>query len=214
MSFGMWHEPRGCLSNFFVRPASSLVATGRSGSLSRQSRGIDPRVEFRRGEVVQIKLSREMLCSSRVRQVCWGTFCVASRVSSTISNFKRESGISLQTLQREEASSHDDGGTSWFSQVVAVFSSYDRELREPLMLPQGCPISIRVARGSWGLLSSHCTANKPHLGFCLENPCSSPMATGISVLHSRFTRGVRPRLEWKQRILLSFPIAMGVSWSP
>ena len=38
---------------------------------------------------------------------------------NTISNFKRESGISLQTLQREEASSHDDGGTSWFSQVAA-----------------------------------------------------------------------------------------------
>ena len=144
----MWHEPRGCPSNFFVRPASSLVATGRSGSLSRQSRGIDPRVEFRRGEVVQIKLSREMLCSSRVRQVCWGTFCVASRVSSTISNFKRESGISLQTLQREEASSHDDGGTSWFSQVVVGFSSYDRELREPLVLPQGCPISIQVLGGA------------------------------------------------------------------
>ena len=206
MSFGMWHEPRGCFSNFFVRPASSF--------LSRQSRGIDPHVEIRRGEGVQIKWSWEMRCSSRVRLVCCGAFWVASRVSSTISNFKRESGISLQTLQREEASSHDDGGTSWFSQVAAGFSSYDGELREPLVLPQGCPISIRVARGSWGLLSSHCTANKPHLGFCLENLCSSPMATGISVLHSRFTLGVRPRLEWKQRIPLSCPIAMGISWSP
>ena len=45
---------------------------------------------------------------------CWGNFGVASRVSSTISNFKRERGISLDTLQWEEASSHDDGGTSWF----------------------------------------------------------------------------------------------------
>ena len=35
-------------------------------------------------------------------------------MSSTISNFKRERGISLDTLQWEEASSHDDGGTSWF----------------------------------------------------------------------------------------------------
>lgn len=46
--------------------------------------------------------------------VCQGTFWVASRVASTVSNFKREHGISLEMLQREGASSHDDGGTSWF----------------------------------------------------------------------------------------------------
>ena len=33
---------------------------------------------------------------------------------STVSNFKREHGISLETLQWERASSGDDGGTSWF----------------------------------------------------------------------------------------------------
>ena len=38
-----------------------------------------------------------------------------------------------------------------FTRVVAGFSSYDRELREPLVLAQGSPISIRVARGSWGI---------------------------------------------------------------
>ena len=94
------------------------------------------------------------------------------------------------------------------SQVAVGFSSYDGELREPLVLPQGRPISIRVARGNWGLLSSHCRENRPHLGFC-----SSPKATGILVLHSRFTRAVRPRLEWKQRIPLSSPVATGISWS-
>ena len=70
-----------------------------------------------------------------------------------------------------------------FSRVAAGFSSCEGELREPLLLPQGSPIPIRVARGSWGLLSSHCRANRPHLGLCPENPCSSPMATGISELH-------------------------------
>ena len=35
------------------------------------------------------------------------------------------------------------------------FSSYDVELREPLVLPQGSPVSIRVARGIAALLSSH-----------------------------------------------------------
>ena len=64
----------------------------------------------------------ENSCSSRVRQVCRGTFWVASRVSSSISNLKREQGISLETLQREGASSHDDPGTSLF------FSSCSRIL--------------------------------------------------------------------------------------
>ena len=39
---------------------------------------------------------------------------MASRVLSTVSNFKREREISLERLQREGASPHDNGGTSWF----------------------------------------------------------------------------------------------------
>ena len=35
-----------------------------------------------------------------------------------------------------------------FSRVAERFSSYDGQLREPLMFPQGSPISIRVSRGS------------------------------------------------------------------
>ena len=81
---------------------------GRSGSLSKQSRGIDRHVEIRRGEGAQIMWCQETRCSSQVRAVCWGTFWVSSKVSSTVSNFKRERGISLETLQRERASSHDD----------------------------------------------------------------------------------------------------------
>ena len=85
------------------------------------------------------------------------------------------------------------GETRGFSQVAAGFSSYDRELREPVVLPQGNPISIRVVRGSWGLLSSHCRANRSHLQLCPETPCSSPVASWILGLNSRFTQGVRPR---------------------
>ena len=48
------------------------------------------------------------------------------------------------------------------------------------MVPQVSPISIRVGRGSWEFLSSHCRANRPHLGLCPETPCSSSVATGIS----------------------------------
>ena len=101
-----------------------------------------------------------------------------------------------------------------FSQVVGGCSSYDGELREPLLLPQGSPISIRVVRGSWGLLSSNCRTNRPHLGLCPKTPCSSPMATGISGLHSRFTHGLTPRLKLKQRTPLSSRVATSISWCP
>ena len=67
-----------------------------------------------------------------------------------------------------------------FSRVAAGFSSYDVEHREPLVVPQGSPISIQVVRATWELLMSHCRANRPHLGMCPQIPCSFPMATGIS----------------------------------
>ena len=79
-----------------------------------------------------------------------------------------------------------------FSRVTAVFSSFDGELKEPLDLAHGSLITIRVTRGSRGLFLSYCRANRPHLGMCPEIPCSFPVVTGISRLHSRFSRGVRP----------------------
>ena len=55
-----------------------------------------------------------------------------------------------------------------FSLVVAGFSSFDREHREPLVVPQGSPVSTGVVRGTWGLLSSHCRADRPQLGNCFS----------------------------------------------
>ena len=43
-----------------------------------------------------------------------GDFLGASRVSSPVSNFKRERGISLEMLQWERVSSRNDRGTSWY----------------------------------------------------------------------------------------------------
>ena len=121
-----------------------LKCQGKVGIPFQTKLGIDPHVEIRRGEGAQIKLCRETRCSSRVRRVCWGTFCVASRVSSTVSNFKRECGISLETLQRERASSHDDRGTSWF------FSSCGGILK----LRRGTQGASRVAPGKSNVHSS------------------------------------------------------------
>ena len=48
----------------------------------------------------------------------------------------------------------------------------------------------------------------------LLDTCSSPGAIGITGTHSRLTLWVRPRLEGKQRILISSWVAIGISWSP
>ena len=40
-------------------------------------------------------------------------------------------------------------------------TSYTGELREPLVWPQGSPVSIQVARGSAALLSIHCRGIRP-----------------------------------------------------
>ena len=53
--------------------------------------------------------------------------------------------------------------------------------------------------GISGFLASHCRRNRPYPDLCPESPCSSPVATGISGLHSRFTRGFWPRLIMKQK---------------
>ena len=98
-----------------------------------------------------------------------------------------------------------------FSLVVAGFSSYDVEHREPLVVPQGSPISIQVVRATWELLTSHCRANRPHLGLCPETPCSSPVVTGISWLHSRFTQGVSRRLELRREPQGFSPVLMWFS---
>ena len=55
-------------------------------------------------------------------------------MSSTVSNFKRERGITLKTLQWEGPSFRDDEEPRGFSRVAEGFSSYDGELRMPLLL--------------------------------------------------------------------------------
>ena len=71
------------------------------------------------------------------------------------------SGLLSRLCRKRRASSHDDddGGIPWFSRVaagsLAFLSSYEGELREPLVLSQGSPVCSQVVRGSVGLLSSH-----------------------------------------------------------
>ena len=118
---------------------------------------------------------------------------------------RENSELLSRPCRKRRPSSHDEGGTSWF------FSNCDRifELR------RGTQGASRVAPGKFNLHSS-CDGQ---LGIAFESlqgktPCSSAVETGITGLHSRFTRGVRPRFDWKQRTPLSSRVATGISWSP
>ena len=122
-------------------------------------------------------------------------------------SFKRERGISLETLHWERASSRIEGRIPWFS------SRFGRKFGVPLVLQCGPQGPTCIASGKSGLISS-CNG---HLGIphkSLQGKYSSDRlvsinsvylsnGTGISRLHSRFPWGVKPRLDLKQRTLLS-----------
>ena len=79
--------------------------------------------------------------------------------------------------------------------------------------PRQVQSSIRVAKESWGFLSSDCRANRPHLGLCPE--------ANVPLQRRKGSRGCIPdapgetglHLEWKQRTPLCSRVATGISWS-
>ena len=84
------------------------------------------------------------------------------------------------------------GESPGFSLVAVGFlSSYDRDLRDPLMGPQGGPVSTRFVRGPSGFLCSLCRGRSPHLELRSEPQVSSPGLTWISVFLWGIHRGVR-----------------------
>ena len=67
------------------------------------------------------------------------------------------------------------GKSPGFSRGVAGFlSSYNRDLRDPLVGPQAGPVSTRVARDPLGFLCSRCWGRGPHLELRPEPQGSSP----------------------------------------
>ena len=73
------------------------------------------------------------------------------------------------------------GESPGFSLVVAgnlgFLSSYDRELRDPIMLPQESQVSMRFARSLSRFLSSRYPVLGPQLVLRLEPQGSSPVLT-------------------------------------
>ena len=106
---------------------------------------------------------------------------------------RRHSGKVLQLAWR--------GEFPGFSQVVAANSgfllSYNRDIRDPLVGPQGGPVSTRVVRGPSVFLCSHCRGQGPHLELRPEPQGSTPVLTWNSGFLCSFHRGVRPRPVWR-----------------
>ena len=119
-------------------------------------------------------------------------------MSWTHYRLKREGGISLKMLQRKRTSSHIEVRISCFfsscSRTLGFLSSYDGDLRDPLVLPQESQVSMRVARGLSGFLSSRCRGLDPHLKLRPEPQGASPVLTRISGFLWIFNRGVMPHL--------------------
>ena len=89
----------GTCSSFKVSPAPSGGMTGTSGFLSLLSRGIDPHLELRSGKKgLSLNCGLKLGVPLAWGQVSRGISGVAEMVSSTLSNFRMERMIQLETL--------------------------------------------------------------------------------------------------------------------
>ena len=82
-----------------------------------------------------------------------------------------------------------------------------------LCWPREVQSSIRVGKESWGLLSSDCRANRPHLGLGPEAnaPLQGRHGSRGCIPDASGETGIH--LEWKQRTPLCPRVATGISWS-
>ena len=115
-------------------------------------------------------------------QVCQGPFRGSRRKVGYL--LRRRSGKGPHLTLR--------GKSPGFSRVAAAIlgfpSSYDKDLKDPLVWPQESPVSMRVARGLLGFLSSQCQVLGPHLELRSEPQASSPVLTWNPEFHWSFNR--------------------------
>ena len=95
-----WHvAPLMRLHLEFPRQTSLILrCAGKFGNPFQAKQGNRHFFRHQGGKGAQMKWCREPRCSPRVRPEFWGTFGVASLVSSTFLNFQTEPGTSLETL--------------------------------------------------------------------------------------------------------------------
>ena len=119
------------------------------------------------------------------------------------------------TPQQKMASSGLQGRTSWFfSSCGRSLSSCDGDLRDALTWPQERPVSIRVARGPTGFLSSQCRDLGTRLELQPDLEVSSPVLTWILGFLWSLPRRVRALLNWRHAHPFSSQAVAAVSGFP
>ena len=101
-----------------------------------------------------------------------------------------------------------------FSRVVAGFSSYNGKFRLPLLLAQGSPIFHSSCEGELGIALESLQEKRDLIQACVQDLMFLSRGDRDPWFATRLTRGVRLRLEGKQKTPFSSRIATGMSWGP
>ena len=94
--------------------------------------------------------------------------------------------------------------------AVGFHSSYDGDLRDPLVGPQGGPVSTRPPWGPSGFLCNRFRGQGPHLELRPEPQVSFPGTTSISGFLWGIHRGFRPHVLWNHASPLSSQLGKAV----
>ena len=101
-----------------------------------------------------------------------------------------------------------------FLELRQVLSTYDGDLRDPLLWPQKRPVPMRVARGLSGFPSRRCWGLRSCVELLPEPEDSSPVLTWILGYVRSLPMGVSPCLEEKHARALSSRAVAAVSRFP
>ena len=101
-----------------------------------------------------------------------------------------------------------------FLELRQVLSTYDGDLRDPVLWPQERPVPMRVARGPLGIPFPSMPGPKTCVEAGPEPEDSSPVLTWILWYFWGLPRGVSPRLEWGHALGLSSRAVGAVSRFP
>ena len=101
-----------------------------------------------------------------------------------------------------------------FLELRQVLSTYDGDLRDPLLWPQERPVPMRVALGPLTFLSRRCRGLRSCVEPVPEPEDSSSVLTWIWGYFWSLPSGVSPRLEWGHERALSSRAVAAVSRFP
>ena len=101
-----------------------------------------------------------------------------------------------------------------FLEFRQALSTYDGDLRDPLLWPQERPVPKLVARGPLGIPLPSISGPKTLGGVGARPEVSSPVLTWILGYFWSLPSGVSPRLEWGDARALSSRAVVAVSSFP